>query len=175
MWETLTADMRHMTAAWDASPAGIWARTAPRLLCQGRFRTVLLYRVSQGLHRSGWKLLALWLQSRGQRATGAEIHPAARIGPGFNLVHGGGVVVGHEVVAGRDLVLYQGVTLGHGPSGSGQPRLEDGVRIYAGAVIIGPVSVGDGVVIGANAVVLADVPAGVHVVGVWKESASGTL
>ncbi len=164
----MTADLRHMTASWDASSRGVWEAALPRILVQGRFRTVLLFRLSALAHESGWRGLALWLQSRGQRATGAELHPAAKIGPGFSLAHGSGVVVGHQVRAGSGLVLFQGVTLGHGRDGAGQPQLGDRVRIFAGAVVIGPVRVGDGAVIGANAVVIADVPAGARVVGVWK-------
>ena len=127
-----------------------------------------MYRLSSAVEARGWRALALWLQSRGQRATGAEIHPAAVIGPGLNLAHGGGVVVGHEVVAGVDLVLYQSVTLGHGPAGAGQPTVGDRVRIFAGAVVLGPINIGDDAVIGANAVVLADVPAAAVATGVWK-------
>ena len=93
------------------------------------------------------------------RTAGAELHPAAQIGPGFALVHSVRIVIGHEVRAGRDLV-YQGVTIGHGGAGEGQPTLGDGVRIGAGAKVLATIRSGDGARVGANAVVLADVPAG---------------
>ncbi|MBV8463349.1 MAG: serine acetyltransferase [Acidimicrobiales bacterium] len=128
----------------------------------------MLFRASSWCWQHGLRPLALWLQNRAIRAGGAEIHPAAEIGPGFALIHTVGVVVGHEVVAGRNLVLYHGVTLGHTGTGLGQPRLGDDVRIGAGAKVLGPVTVGDRAWIGANAVVLADVPEDAVVGGVWS-------
>jgi serine O-acetyltransferase len=168
----LTADLRHMTATWEGGGLRVWMAALPRLLVQGRFRTVVYYRVGSWLFQRRAIPLALWLQSRGQRASGAEIHPAARIGPGFNLVHGGGVVIGHDVVAGRDLVVYQGVTLGHGSDAAGQPHLGDGVRLFAQATVLGAVRMGDGSKAGAKALVLADVPAGEQVIGIWGRSAA---
>lgn len=139
-------------------------RAAPRVLLQGRFRGLVLFRLSQ---RMPWPL-ALWLQSRVLRACGADLHPRCEIGPGLNLVHTTGTVIGHGVRAGRDLTLYQGVTLGHGREGVGQPNIGNRVRIFAGATVLGPVVIGDDAQIGAHALVLADVAAGAHVTGVWK-------
>ena len=168
MLTDLTSDFVHMTDSWGRTGPQVWRRALPRMLVQGRFRTVAYYRLSQAVYRGGMYGLALWLQSRGQRASGAEIHPASRIGQAFNLAHGGGVVVGHEVVAGTGLVLYQGTTLGHGRGGRGQPRIGDRVTVFAGAVLLGPICVGDDATIGASAVVLADVPPSSTIVGVWK-------
>lgn len=47
------------------------------------------------------------------RACGVEIHPAAEIGPGFALIHGVGIVVGHAATLGREVVLHHGVTIGY--------------------------------------------------------------
>ena len=94
-------------------------------------------------------------------------------GGGFAIIHTVGIVVGHEVVAGDNLVLYQGVTLGHTGTGEGQPRIGHNVRIGAGAKVLGPVVVGDGAWIGANAVVLTDVPAGAVATGVWRGTGRG--
>ena len=44
--------------------------------------------------------------------TGIDIHPGARIGPGFFIDHGTGVVIGETTEIGDDVLLYQGVTLG---------------------------------------------------------------
>lgn len=168
--KNLVADLRHLTAAWGASPSGVVLGAVPRLLLYPRMRAVVLFRMGGWCWRHHLKPVALWLQARSIRAAGAEIHPAALIGPGLCLVHSVGIVIGHEVVAGRDLVLYQGVTLGH-RRGGGQPRLGDRVRIGAGAKVLGPVCIGDDAVVGANSVVLADVPAGATVTGVWPTGA----
>lgn len=157
-----------MTAAWDASPLGVLVGAAPRLAVYPRVRAVVAFRLSSWCWAHRLKPVALWLQARTIRSAGAEIHPAARIGPGFALMHSVGVVVGHEVVAGRNLVLYQGVTLGHGREGAGQPRIGDDVRIATGAAVLGPVTVGDGARVAAHALVLGDVPPGTTARGLWR-------
>ncbi len=166
--DTLIDDLRHMTASWEMSPGQVLARTAVRLPLYPKLRVVIFYRASAWCWHHRLRPLALWLQSRGVRTGGSEIHPAAVVGPGFALIHTVGIVVGHEVVAGENLVLYQGVTLGHTGQGEGQPRVGDNVRIGAGAKVLGPVTIGDKAWIGANAVVLADVPPGATVGGVWR-------
>ena len=106
---TLGADLRHMTGDWDARPAGVAVAAVPRVLLQPRFRAVVYFRFSQwAWRRPHGRALAYWFQSRAIRSSGAEIHPAAAIGPGLNVVHSVGIVVGHEVVAGADLVLIRG-------------------------------------------------------------------
>jgi serine O-acetyltransferase len=161
-----------MTAAWDATSAVVIRLTLPRFLLQPRFRAVVYFRLSQwAWRRPSTRPLAYWIQARTIRCSGAEIHPAARIGAGLAIVHSVGIVVGHDVVAGADLVLHQGVTIGHrGSSHEGQPLLGRGVRVGAGAKVLGRIEIGDGAVIGANAVVLGDVPSGRTVTGVWHPS-----
>ena len=74
------------------------------------------------------------------------------------------MIVGPEVVAGRNLRLYHGVTLGDGAR-PGQPRLGDDVTIGTGASVLGGVTIGDRVVIGAHSVVTRDVPDDSVVIG----------
>jgi serine O-acetyltransferase len=157
-----------MTALWDSSPAAVLLLAAPRVLLYSRFRAIVYFRMASWFWVHGLGVLALWLQSRSIRTSGAEIHPAAKIGPGLSLIHSVGIVVGHEVVAGENLALYQGVTIGHDGRGHGQPKIGDTVRIGAGAKVLGPISIGSGARIGANAVVIADVPEGATVTGLWK-------
>ena len=165
----LVVDLRHATAAWDAPPWRIVVGALTRTPFQPAIGAMILFRLGQAAYpRRATRPLAHWCKARAIRIAGAELHPAAQIGPGFALVHSVGIVIGHEVVAGRDLVVYQGATIGHGGAGQGQPTIGDGVRIGAGAKVLGPIHIGDGARIGANAVVLADVPSGQTVVGVWK-------
>jgi serine O-acetyltransferase len=165
----IVADLRHMTANWDARPWRIVATAVVRSPFYPALRAMMWVRTSMWLWRHGLRLPAHWCKARAVRAAGVEVHPGARIGPGFAFVHSVGIVVGKDVVAGRDLVLYQGVTVGHGGQPrEGQPRFGGGVRVGAGAKILGPVTVGDGARIGANAVVLADVPSHATVTGIWK-------
>jgi serine O-acetyltransferase len=168
----LTEDLRHMTASWGMSPSQVWGRVLVRLPLYPRLKVGILFRASSWCWHRRLGPLALWLQAHAVRVGGAEIHPAAEIGPGFATIHTAGIVVGHEVVAGRNLVLYHGVTLGHTGTGPGQPYIGDDVRIGAGAKVLGPIRVGNRAWIGANAVVLADVPDDGVVGGVWRGSAT---
>jgi serine O-acetyltransferase len=88
----------------------------------------------------------------------------AEFGPGFVLIHCGGVVINGSVRGGSGVYLEHQVTIGAERRQS--PTLGDDVYVGAGAKIIGPVHVGDGARIGANAVVIQDVPAGRTAVGV---------
>jgi serine O-acetyltransferase len=164
----LIDDLRHMTAAWDASPVRVLAGSLVRLPFYPSLGAVVAYRAASWCWHHRLPPLALWLKAHAIRSAGAEIHPAAALGPGFAIIHSVGIVIGREVVAGANLVVYQGVTLGHTGTVEGQPRIGDNVRIGAGAQVLGPVTVGDGARIGANAVVLADVPPGEVVTGVWR-------
>jgi serine O-acetyltransferase len=167
----LVEDLRHMTATWDRSPGYVVAAAVVRLPLYPRLGAVISFRASAWCWGHELKPLALWLQARAIRSAGAEIHPGASIGPGFAIIHTVGIVIGHEVEAGDNLVVYQGVTLGHTGKGDGQPRIGNNVRIGAGAKVLGPVTVGDGAWIGANTVVLADVPAGAVATGIWPSRA----
>ena len=166
-----------MTAAWDASPSRVLFGSLVRLPLYPRIGAVITYRFASWCWHHGLRPLALWMQASSIRSSGAEIHPGARLGGGFAIIHTVGIVVGHEVVAGDNLVVYQGVTLGDTGTRQGQPRIGHNVRIGAGAKVLGPVVVGDGAWIGANAVVLGDVPAGAVATGVWRgptgETAAG--
>jgi serine O-acetyltransferase len=100
--------------------------------------------------------------------TGIEIHPGARIGPGFFIDHGMGVVIGETAEVGADVTIYHGVTLG-GTSlehGKRHPTLGDRVVVGAGAKLLGAIEIGDDCRIGANSVVVKSVPANSVVVGV---------
>lgn len=118
-------------------------------------------------HHFAARFVRVWTQV----LTGADIHPAARIGRPFSLGHTVGVVIGEDVHIGSGCTLMQGVTLGqltldaHLSAGRFQPTLGDGVLVGANAVLLGPIAIGDGAVIGAGAVVLCDVPARHRAVG----------
>jgi serine O-acetyltransferase len=100
--------------------------------------------------------------------TGIEIHPGARIGQGFFVDHGMGVVIGETTIIGDGCVLFQGVTLGGTGKESGKrhPTLGNNVMVSAGAKVLGNITLGDDVKIGAQSVVLNDVPVDCTVVGV---------
>ncbi len=100
--------------------------------------------------------------------TGIEIHPAAKIGPGFFIDHGMGVVIGETAEVGENCLLYQGVTLGGTGKEKGKrhPTLKNNVVVGAGAKVLGAITVGNNVIIGANSVILKPVPDNAICVGV---------
>ena len=100
--------------------------------------------------------------------TGIEIHPGAKIGEGFFIDHGMGVVIGETSEIRDNVALYQGVTLG-GTSlqkKKRHPSLGNNVVVGAGAKLIGAITIGDDVKVGAGSVVISSVPAHATVVGV---------
>jgi serine O-acetyltransferase len=128
---------------------------------------LLAHRVAHALCNAGVPFLPRVIAAVSRAITGIEIHPAARIGRGFFIDHGMGVVIGETAELGDDVTLYQGVTLGGTGFATGKrhPTVEDNVTIGSGAKLLGPITVGHGSKIGANSVVIHDVPPNSTVVG----------
>ncbi len=126
------------------------------------------HRAAHWLWRHGLKLPGRLLSHLMRGLTGIEIHPGARIGPGFFIDHGMGVVIGETAEVGANVTLYHGVTLGGTTHEKGKrhPTLGDHVVVGAGAKILGAIAIGDHSRIGANAVVVKPVPPHSVVVGV---------
>ena len=104
----------------------------------------------------------------GRFFTGIEIHPGAKIGEGFFIDHGMGVVIGETSEIGDNVALYQGVTLGGASllKKKRHPTLGNDVVVGAGSEIIGAITIGDGAKVGAGSVVITPVPPHATVVGV---------
>jgi serine O-acetyltransferase len=128
---------------------------------------LLAHRVAHELYTAGVPLLPRATAAISRSITGIEIHPAAKIGDGFFIDHGMGVVIGETAEIGTDVTLYQGVTLGGTGFATGKrhPTVQDNVTIGSGAKLLGPITVGHGSKIGANSVVIHDVPPNSTVVG----------
>lgn len=100
--------------------------------------------------------------------TGIEIHPGARIGKGFFIDHGMGVVIGETTEIGDNCVLFHNITLGGTGKHKGKrhPTLGNNVMVGTGAILLGPIKVGNNVKIGANTFILMqDVPDNTTVAG----------
>ena len=138
------------------------------LLTYPGFHALAAHRLAFFLHRRGVPVLPRLIAQISYFFTGIDIHPAARIGEGFFIDHGAGVVIGETAVIGRNVTIFQGVTLGGTgrERGKRHPTIGENVTIGAGAKVLGNITVGDNAYIGANAVVLRSVPEGATVVGV---------
>ncbi len=126
------------------------------------------YRVAHRLYLRGLRRTARLVSNAARVLSGGvEIHPGARIGRGFFIDHGAGVVIGETAVIGDDVTLFHQVTLGsigwwhdrERPAGARRhPRIGDRVVLGANSTVLGPVTVGRDSVIGAQALVIHDVP-----------------
>ena len=133
------------------------------------FQVMVAYRLSHGLWCIGLHFIARLIMQIARILTGIEIHPAAKIGPGFFVDHGMGTVIGQTSEIGRDVTLYHDVTLGgvmpaidsqKQRNAKRHPTLGDYVIIGAGAQILGPITVSRCARVGGNSVVTRDVPEG---------------
>jgi serine O-acetyltransferase len=154
-------------AAYEGDPAA----TSPdeAVFCYPGMLAITNYRVAHELYRLEVPLIPRIITEHAHSITGIDIHPGARIGEGFFIDHGTGVVIGETTVIGNNVRLYQGVTLGaksfpldeNGNPIKGidrHPVVEDNVIIYSGATILGRVTIGKDSVIGGNVWLVHDVP-----------------
>lgn len=93
---------------------------------------------------------------------GAEIHWDAQFGPGVCIVHGTGLVVGHQARVDEGCILFQNVTLGESlhpdTRERGSPHLEANVHVGPGCTLLGPITVGAGSKVMAGSVLTRSVP-----------------
>lgn len=162
---TMWADIE---AAFKGDPA---ARSYDEIIMSYPcIEAIATYRIAHLLYEKNVPILPRIMTERAHSRTGIDIHPGAKIGNGFFIDHGTGVVIGETSVIGRNVKIYQGVTLGalsfpvdeKGELIKGvqrHPRICDHVTIYAEATILGNVTIGENAVIGGNVWVTHDVPA----------------
>ncbi|MCX6991745.1 MAG: serine acetyltransferase [Kiritimatiellaeota bacterium] len=164
---------RDIQAAYDGDPA---ARSLMEIVMSyPGLQAIAIHRVAHVLYQKGVPLIPRVMSEQAHSSTGIDIHPGARIGGGFFIDHGTGVVIGETCVIGENVKLYQGVTLGalsfpkdeHGNPIKGikrHPEVRDNATIYAGATILGGETVvGEGAVIGGNVWLTHSVPPGAKV------------
>jgi serine O-acetyltransferase len=157
-------------AAFEGDPA---AKSFHEIIfCYPGVEAVSIYRIAHELLLLGVPLIPRMMTEFAHSKTGIDIHPGARIGPGFFIDHGTGVVIGETCDIGTGVKLYQGVTLGalsfpRDAAGNiirgmkRHPTLEDEVVVYANATILGGDTViGKGAVIGSNVWIMQSVAPG---------------
>lgn len=163
MFQTLKDDL---AVVFERDPAA--TSRLEVILTYAGFHALIGYRLSHRLHEWGVPFMPRVISQLARLFTGVEIHPGAKIGRGFFIDHGMGVVVGETAEVGDNVTLFQGVTLGGTGKERGKrhPTLGNHVVVGAGAKILGGIRIGDNVKIGSNSVVLKSVPANSTVIGV---------
>ena len=138
------------------------------LLCYSGLHAILFHRVAHFMYAHKLYLIARIISQISKVLTGIEIHPGAKIGNGFFIDHGTGIVIGETTEIGNDVTIYQGATLGGTGKDKGKrhPTIKNNVVISAGAKVLGPIVIGNNTKIGAGAVVLKDVPDNCTAVGI---------
>lgn len=138
------------------------------IFCYPGFHAIIMHRIAHRFYKRRWYVTARLISHISRFLTGIEIHPGAKIGEGFFIDHGSGVVIGETAEIGNNVTIYQQVTLG----GTGKekekrhPTIGNNVVVSVGAKVLGSFTVGDNSRIGAGSVVLKAVPSDSTVVGV---------
>lgn len=157
---------KEVRAAFERDPAAVsfWEV----LLTYSGLHAIISHRIAHRSLKLHIPFLPRFISQVGRHITGIEIHPGAKIGRGFFIDHGMGVVIGETTVIGDNVTLFQGVTLGGTGKERGKrhPTIGNNVVIAAGAKVLGNITIGDNVNIGANAVIIRSVPPDCTVVGV---------
>jgi serine O-acetyltransferase len=158
-----------IVAAYEGDPAA--RSTMEVVMSYPGVYAIIVHRVAHLLYEKDVPLIPRVMTEYAHSTTGIDIHPGARIGPGFFIDHGTGVVIGETCVIGSNVKLYQGVTLGalsFEKDAGGRlvkgikrhPNVGDHVVIYAGATILGgSTTIGEHAVIGGNVWLTHSVPA----------------
>ena len=159
---------KDITAAYEGDPAA--TSELEIVMSYPGLYAISVHRIAHRLIELNVPLIPRVMSEHAHLRTGIDIHPGAKIGEGFFVDHGTGVVIGGTCVLGNNVKLYQGVTLGalsfakdeQGNLIKGikrHPNVEDNVVIYAGATILGGDTViGHDSVIGGNVWLTKSVP-----------------
>lgn len=121
---------------------------------------IVIHRFTHILFVAGVPVLPRIISQLSRFFTGIEIHPGAKIGRGFFIDHGNGIVIGETAEIGENVTLFHQVTLGGKGDGKGKrhPTLGSNIMVGAGAKLLGNILIGDNVKIGAGSVVVKDIP-----------------
>jgi cysteinyl-tRNA synthetase len=163
LWDDIRHDFK---TVFEMDPAA--RNRLEVILSYSGFHAIFFHRINHLLWKAHVPFFPRFFSQLSKIITGIEIHPAAKIGRGFFIDHGMGVVIGETAEIGENVLLYQGVTLGGTGKETGKrhPTLGSNIVVGAGAKILGAITIGDNVKIGANSVVLHSVPRNSIVVGV---------
>jgi putative colanic acid biosynthesis acetyltransferase WcaB len=105
-----------------------------------------------------YKILFNWI-------FGIDIPDSTKIGKGFNVYHGQGLVINAQTVIGNNVIVRQNTTIGNAHKNGGSPIIKDNVDIGANSVIIGDIIIGSNSVIAAGSIVIKDVEPNTIVAG----------
>lgn len=148
-WQTLraliAADCRRFRAPW-APPGSMSTGSYVSVLFRAQLTALVLHRLSHHFHQRAWFRTAGFLYRTNLVVTGADIHPASRIGSGCRLAHTVGTVI-QGTLGDRAEVLAHVVIQPEHPAApeAAWPVLGDDVLIGSKVAVVGAVRVASGV------------------------------
>lgn len=157
----IRADWRRyasLGAGADSYPALIFTALTARDHC---FAYIFWLRLAS--RRNAFRKLARLVHYRLSRKYGIQIKPSTKIGEGFYIGHGVGIIIHPMTVIGKNCRVSQFLTIG---SNHKTPAvIGDNVYIGPHVCIVEDVKIGNNVTIGAGSVVVNDIPDGAVSVG----------
>ena len=168
-----------VNAAYIGDPAAVSCDEV--ILSYPGLKAIAIQCLAHVLYEAKIPLIPRMMTEYAHSVTGIDIHPGARIGKGFFIDHGTGVVIGETAVIGEQVRIYQGVTLGAvsfpkdacGALIKGQkrhPTIGNNVIIYSGASVLGDIVIGDNSVVGGNVWLTESLPPGTKITAAMPEN-----
>lgn len=147
-----------------------WGRLIKGALNNRTFRVVVTMRLCQAVASAPGPLRVMLfplkiMHKLATHLAAVDFSWQTKVGAGFAITHGWGLVVTPGAKIGRNVTLFHGVTLGRrdriAPDGTraiGYPVIEDEVWIGPHAILVGGVTIGRGSRIAGGAFVTESVP-----------------
>jgi serine O-acetyltransferase len=167
----MQSDHAFRADTWRQFGAAGWSRALRGIATRRNFRAVATLRLCQALNRRhdpisrALLILARIAHKLACQIAAIDLPWQTKIGPGFALTHGWGLVVNEGAVIGRNVTLFHGVTLGQrdqihadGSRSTHCPVIEDEVWIGPHAIVVGAVTIGRGSRVAGGACVFDSVP-----------------
>ena len=133
MSDMLKAIRQDLQAVFDRDPAA--TSRLEVIFTYSGFHALLAYRIAHWLKSFGVPFVPRAISQFARWLTGIEIHPSAKIGTGFFIDHGMGVVIGETAEIGDYVTLFQGVTLGGTGKERGKRHPTLGNHVVVGAAV----------------------------------------
>lgn len=146
------------------------------ILFSSSFHIVLIFRISSFLTNKLpvlGNLFGFIFEHINRVVYSVEISRYAKIEGGLIIMHGAGLVIGSDVIIGKNCKIFNGVNLGNKyteVSLNDQPSIGNNVVISCGAKCLGNITIGNNVIIGANAVVISSISDNCTAVGIPAKS-----
>jgi serine O-acetyltransferase len=125
-----------------------------KYLVSAESRAVLSFRFYSFAYLHISKVIGYIWYNHAKKKYNFDIHPLAKIGGGFKIIHLGSIVIGGQAIIGKSVCVNSCVTIGEKNPKGGMPSVGNNVYIGTGAKLLGKIIIANNVLVGANAVVV---------------------